>query len=157
MGFTAFKIKVGQDLQDDIRRLTAVRNIIGWENKLVSYGNLLSMFTLRIFKMVDANQVWDVNEAIEWVTELSKFKLVWIEEPTSPDDILGHATISKALKSHDISVATGEMCSNRIMFKQFFQADAMQYCQVDAARIGGVNEILSVYLMARKFGGEFYK
>lgn len=136
MGFTSFKVKVGGDLQDDIKRLTAVRNIIGWENKL----------------MVDANQVWDVQEAIEWIKNLSEFKLHWVEEPTSPDDILGHATIAKALKPLGIGVATGEMCCNRVMFKQFLQAEALQYCQIDSARIGGVNELLSVYLMAHKFG-----
>lgn len=103
--------------------------------------------------MVDANQVWDVEEAIEWMKKLAEFKLLWIEEPTSPDDILGHAKIAKELKPLGIGVATGEMCCNRVMFKQFLQAEAMQYCQIDAARIGGVNEILSVYLMAHKLGG----
>lgn len=136
MGFTAFKVKVGLNLEDDIRRLKAVRNIIGWDKQL----------------MVDANQVWDVEEAIEWMKRLAEFKILWIEEPTSPDDILGHATISKELKSLKIGVATGEMCCNRVMFKQFMQANALQYCQIDSARIGGVNEILSVYLMANKLG-----
>ncbi|KAF2895709.1 hypothetical protein ILUMI_10489 [Ignelater luminosus] len=136
MGFTAFKVKVGQNLKDDIKRLKTVRNVIGWDNKL----------------MVDANQVWDVKQAIEWMKQLAEFKLLWIEEPTSPDDILGHAKIAKELKPLGIGVATGEMCCNRVMFKQFLQADAMQYCQIDSARIGGVNEILSVYLMAHKLG-----
>ncbi|KAF5305229.1 hypothetical protein FQR65_LT07768 [Abscondita terminalis] len=136
MGFISFKVKVGKDLQDDIKRLTAVRNVIGWDKQL----------------MVDANQVWEVQEAIEWMKNLSEFKLHWIEEPTSPDDILGHATIAKALKPLGIGVATGEMCCNRVMFKQFLQADALQFCQIDSARIGGVNELLSVYLMAHKFG-----
>lgn len=106
--------------------------------------------------MVDANQVWDVPQAIEWMKNLSEFKITWIEEPTSPDDILGHATISKALEPLEIGVATGEMCANRVMFKQFLQANALQYCQIDSARIGGVNEILAVYLMAKKFNGNFY-
>ena len=100
--------------------------------------------------MVDANQVWEVEEAIDWVKKLEKFKLTWIEEPTSPDDVLGHARIVKELKPLGIGVATGEMCCNRVLFKQFMQADALQYCQIDSARIGGINEILSVYLMAHK-------
>lgn len=103
--------------------------------------------------MVDANQVWEVQEAIDWMSQLAEFKPLWIEEPTSPDDVLGHAQIAKALKPLGISVASGEMCCNRVLFKQFLQADAIQYCQIDSARIGGVNEILSVYLMAKKLGG----
>lgn len=136
LGFTAFKMKVGQNLHDDIKRLEFVRNIIGWDRIL----------------MVDANQVWEVQEAIDWMEQLAQFKPLWIEEPTSPDDVLGHAQISKALKPLGISVASGEMCCNRVLFKQFLQADAIQYCQIDSARIGGVNEILSVYLMAKKLG-----
>ncbi|KAF6199129.1 hypothetical protein GE061_007154 [Apolygus lucorum] len=133
-GFTTFKVKVGQNLENDKQRCRMVRECIGWENTL----------------MVDANQVWGVQEAIDWMIELKEFKPLWIEEPTSPDDILGHATIAKALEPHGIKVATGEMCANRIMFKQFLQHNALQYCQIDSARIGGINEILSVYLMARK-------
>jgi len=133
-GFTAFKIKVGQNIESDIKRCRILREEIGWTNKL----------------MVDANQVWDVNEAIEWMKKLVEFKPLWIEEPTSPDDVLGHATISKALKPYGIFVATGEMCANRVMFKQFLQANALQFCQIDSCRIGGVNEILSVYFMAKK-------
>lgn len=105
--------------------------------------------------MLDANQVWEVPQAIDWVKKLAPLKPTWIEEPTSPDDILGHATIAKALKPLGIAVATGEMCANRVMFKQFLQADAMQICQIDAARIGGVNEVLAVYLMAKKLGGKW--
>ncbi|XP_017778234.1 PREDICTED: mitochondrial enolase superfamily member 1-like [Nicrophorus vespilloides] len=135
-GFTAFKLKVGRDLNDDIRRLKLVRSIIGDDKEL----------------MVDANQVWDVQEAIDWMKKLAGFKITWIEEPTSPDDILGHQAIAKAMKPLGIGVATGEMCCNRVMFKQFLQADAMQFCQIDSARLGGVNEILSVYLMAHKLG-----
>lgn len=105
--------------------------------------------------MLDANQVWEIQQAIDWVKKLAPFKPTWIEEPTSPDDILGNATIAKALKPLGIAVASGEMCANRIMFKQFLQADAMQICQIDSARIGGVNEILAVYLMAKKLGGEW--
>lgn len=105
--------------------------------------------------MVDANQVWEVQEAISYIEKLAPFKLTWVEEPTSPDDILGHATISKAVKHLGIGIATGEMCPNRVMFKQFFQADALQYCNIDSARIGGINEILGVYLMAHKLGGMY--
>lgn len=132
LGYTAFKIKVGGNLQDDVRRCEVIRRAIGYENKL----------------MMDANQVWGVNEAIEWMRELAKFKPVWIEEPTSPDDVFGHAQILSKLKPYGIGVATGEMCANRVMFKQFLKYNAISYCQVDSARIGGINEILAVYLMA---------
>ncbi|XP_053688676.1 mitochondrial enolase superfamily member 1-like [Sabethes cyaneus] len=134
-GFTAFKIKVGQNVDNDIKRCKLVREEIGWTNKL----------------MVDANQIWDVNEAVEWMQHLKEFQLLWIEEPTSPDDVLGHKKIADALREHGIGVATGEMCCNRVMFKQFLQAGALDFCQIDSARIGGVNEILAVYLMAKKF------
>lgn len=101
-GWTRFKVKVGSSLEDDIRRLTIVREEIGDEKVL----------------MVDANQKWDVSEAIVWMQELAQFKPLWIEEPTSPDDVLGHATIAKALKPLGIGVATGEQCANRVIFKQ---------------------------------------
>jgi L-fuconate dehydratase len=100
--------------------------------------------------MIDANQVWDVPEAIEWVSRLAEFKPLWIEEPTSPDDVLGHAAVRAAVAP--IGVATGEHGMNRVLFKQMFQAGAIDFCQLDAARLGSVNEILSVYFMARKFG-----
>lgn len=135
-GFTAFKAKVGQNVKDDKRRLEVIRKEIG-DNKLL---------------MIDANQKWDVEEAIEWVKELVQYKPLWIEEPTSPDDILGHATISKALQPYGIGVATGEQCHNRVMFKQMLQAKSLQFCQIDSCRLGGVNEILAIYLMAAKFG-----
>ena len=125
---------MGRDLADDIRRCRIVREEIGPERKL----------------MVDANQVWDVGQAIEWMTHLAPFDPWWIEEPTSPDDILGHATIARAVAP--IGVATGEHCHNRIMFKQLMQADAISFCQLDAARLGGVNEALAVLLLAAKFG-----
>ncbi|CAK1602244.1 unnamed protein product [Parnassius mnemosyne] len=134
LGFTHFKVKVGLNFEDDYRRCSAVRKHIG-EDK---------------FLMVDANQAWGVNEAIEWMKKLAPLKPMWIEEPTSPDDVLGHAAISQALKPYGIGVATGEMCANRVMFKQFLQSGGMQFCQIDSARIGGVNEILAVYLMAEK-------
>lgn len=136
LGYTVFKVKVGQNLKDDIKRCELLRSIIGYENTL----------------MVDANQVWEVQQAIDWMKELARFKPLWIEEPTSPDDVLGHAEIAKALKPLGIGVATGEMCCNRVLFKQFLQAEALEYCQIDSARIGGINEILSVYLMAHKLG-----
>ncbi|KAG0435279.1 hypothetical protein HPB47_018581 [Ixodes persulcatus] len=129
-----FKVKVGQNLLDDKRRLQVVRSTIGDKCKL----------------MVDANQCWDVKEAIYWMKELSDYRIHWIEEPTSPDDILGHATISKALAPLGIGVATGEQCHNRVMFKQFLQAGALQFCQIDSCRLGGVNENLAVILMAEK-------
>ncbi|XP_063616547.1 mitochondrial enolase superfamily member 1-like [Cydia splendana] len=135
-GFTHFKVKVGLNFEDDWRRCNTVRKHIGKDKVL----------------MVDANQAWSVNEAIEWMKKLAPLKPMWIEEPTSPDDVLGHAAISEALKPYGIGVATGEMCANRVMFKQFLQSGGMQFCQIDSARIGGVNEILSVYLMAEKLG-----
>jgi L-fuconate dehydratase len=133
-GWTHFKIKVGADLNDDIRRLALVREEIGPDCKL----------------MVDANQRWDVGEAIGWVNQLRRFDLWWIEEPTSPDDVLGHAAIARAVAP--IGVATGEACQNRVVFKQLLQSGAIRFCQIDSCRIGGVNELLSVMLMAAKFG-----
>jgi L-galactonate dehydratase len=93
-----------------------------------------------------------VPEAIDWMSQLAEYKPWFIEEPTSPDDVLGHAAVRKALKPFGIGVATGEMCQNRVMFKQMFQADAIDVCQVDACRIGGLNEVIAVLLMAAKFG-----
>lgn len=133
-GWNVFKIKVGRDLADDQRRCRIIREEIGWERRL----------------MMDANQVWDVGQAIEWMQALAEFKPWFIEEPTSPDDVLGHAAIARAIKP--IAVATGEHCANRVMFKQFLQAEAIGVLQIDSCRIGGVNEILSVLLMAAKFG-----
>ena len=132
-GFDHMKIKVGADLEDDMRRAAIIREEIGPDLRL----------------MMDANQKWDVDEAIAHMTELKKFNPYWIEEPTSPDDILGHAKIAKAV--HPIKVATGEHCQNRVMFKQLLQADAIGICQIDSCRVGGVNEILSILLMAAKF------
>ncbi|WFO15921.1 L-fuconate dehydratase [Cellulophaga baltica 4] len=132
-GFKHMKIKVGSDLQDDMRRAAIIREEIGDELKL----------------MMDANQKWDVDEAITNMEQLKKFNPWWIEEPTSPDDILGHATIAKAVAP--ILVATGEHCQNRVMFKQLMQAGAIGICQIDSCRVGGVNEILAILLMAAKF------
>lgn len=132
-GWNHFKIKVGRDLEDDLRRCRVLRSEMGDD----------------AFMMVDANQVWDVPEAIEWIGHLAEFRPWFIEEPTSPDDVLGHATIVKAVAP--LRVATGEMCHNRIMFKQFLQSGGMQVCQIDSCRLGGVNEVLAVLLLAAKF------
>lgn len=133
-GWTHFKLKVGGDLDDDLRRAALLREEIGPAARL----------------MMDANQVWDVGEAIEAVRALAQFDPWWIEEPTSPDDILGHAAIARAIAP--IRVATGEHVHNRVMFKQFLQAEAIGFCQVDACRLGGVNEVLAVLLLAARFG-----
>jgi L-fuconate dehydratase len=135
-GWNHIKVKVGRDLQDDIRRLGIIREEIGWDRKL----------------MVDANQVWDVPQAIEWMQSLAAFKPWWIEEPTSPDDVLGHAAIARAMEPLGIGVATGEHGMNRILFKQLLQARAISFCQIDSCRLGGVNENLAVLLLAAKFG-----
>jgi L-fuconate dehydratase len=132
-GYKHVKLKVGADLGDDIRRCRIAREVLGPDGHL----------------MIDANQVWDVPEAIEWVQALAEFEPLWIEEPTSPDDILGHAAIRKAVAP--IGVATGEHGMNRVLFKQLFQAGAIDYCQLDAARLGSVNEVLAVYLLAAWF------
>ncbi len=133
-GWTQFKMKVGASLEEDVRRAALVRQEIGPRHKL----------------MADANQRWDVGEAITRTKALSKFDLWWIEEPTSPDDVLGHAAIARAIRP--IGVATGENCANRVLFKQFLQAGAMNFCQIDSCRLGGVNENLAVMLLAAKFG-----
>ena len=133
-GWTHFKQKVGGNLVDDMRRASILREEIGWDRKL----------------MMDANQVWDVDETITNMRKLAAFDPWWIEEPTSPDDILGHASIRARV--NPIGVATGEHCHNRVMFKQLLQAKAIDFCQVDAARLGGLNEVLVVILMAAKFG-----
>ena len=133
-GWSHFKIKVGRDLSDDIRRAGIIRDEIGPDRTL----------------MMDANQVWDVDEAIAFMRELARFDPWWIEEPTSPDDVLGHAAIARAVAP--IGVATGEQCHNRVMFKQFMQAGAISFCQIDACRLGGVNEVIAVLLLAARFG-----
>src|SRR5262245_50775327 len=135
-GFTHFKVKVGGSREDDRRRVGLVREEIGPNCKL----------------MIDANQQWEVGEAIARVRELAQFDLWWIEEPTSPDDVLGHAAIAKAVREVGVGVATGEHCANRILFKQLLQANAIDFCQIDSCRLGGVNENLAVILLAAKFG-----
>lgn len=133
-GFDHIKMKVGRDLEDDIRRLTIAREVIGPDRYL----------------MIDANQVWEVDQAIDWLGRLAFAKPFFIEEPTSPDDIAGHASIRKAVAP--MKVATGEMCQNRIMFKQFIAGGAIDIVQIDSCRMGGLNEVLSVLLVAAKYG-----
>jgi L-fuconate dehydratase len=133
-GFTHVKVKVGANIQDDLRRLRIAREVLGPDRGL----------------MLDANQVWSVPEAIAWMRELASFEPWWIEEPTSPDDILGHAAIARSIAP--IRVVTGEHAHNRVMFKQFLQAGAVAACQVDACRLAGVNEVVAVLLLAAKFG-----
>ena len=135
-GWQHFKVKVGKDLDADLRRVRIVREEIGPDR----------------FLMIDANQAWDVEQAIDWVRALAPSRPWWIEEPTSPDDVLGHARIARALAPLGIRVATGEHCQNRVMFKQFLQAEAIGFCQLDSCRLGGVNEVLAVMLLAAKFG-----
>ncbi|MEH7845471.1 L-fuconate dehydratase [Rhizobium laguerreae] len=132
-GFNHVKMKVGRDLEDDIRRLRIAREVIGPDRYL----------------MIDANQVWDVGQAIDWVKALSFAKPFFIEEPTSPDDVAGHRKIRQAIGQ--VKVATGEMCQNRIMFKQFIAEGAIDIVQIDSCRMGGLNEVLSVLLIAAKF------
>ena len=132
-GWKMLKMKVGSDLTDDVRRASIIREEIGNDLKL----------------MMDANQKWDVNEAIKNIKALAQFNPWWIEEPTSPDDILGHKAIAEAIKP--IKVATGEHCQNRVIFKQLITSGAIDICQIDSCRIGGVNEILAVLLMAAKY------
>lgn len=132
-GFSHVKLKVGRDLEDDIRRVTIAREVIGPNRHL----------------MIDANQVWEVNEAIDWVNTLSFAKPWFIEEPTSPDDVEGHRAIKEGITP--VKVATGEMCQNRILFKQFIMRGAIDVVQLDACRLGGLNEVLAVLLMAAKY------
>ena len=132
-GFSHLKFKVGKDLNDDIRRLKIARKALGTDVRI----------------MIDANQVWEVDEAIERIKELEFANPFFIEEPTSPDDIAGHKKIKDAIQP--IKVATGEMCQNRIIFKQFIQDNALDIVQIDSCRIGGLNEILSVLLLAHKY------
>jgi L-fuconate dehydratase len=133
-GFEALKMKVGRDLDADARRAALFRSALGPDRRL----------------MMDANQAWDVDQAVAAMERLARYDPWWIEEPTSPDDVLGHATIRRAVAP--IRVATGEHAHNRVMFKQFLQANAIDVCQIDACRMGGLNEVLAVLLLAAKFG-----
>ena len=132
-GWTSFKTKVGIDIASDVRRCEVMREEIG-----------------DLPLMADANQAWEVSEAIEWMRHLEPFGLRWIEEPTSPHDVLGHAAIRRAVAP--VGVASGEHAANRVMFKQLFAAEAIDYCQIDACRLGGVNEVLAVLLLAANAG-----
>jgi L-fuconate dehydratase len=133
-GFRTIKIKVGESVQEDIRRCRIAREAIGPD----------------VAMAVDANQRWDVGTAIEWMNQLASFDIAWIEEPTSPDDVLGHAAIRRGIVP--VPVSTGEHTQNRVIFKQLFQAEAVDLIQIDAARVGGVNENLAILLMAAKYG-----
>ncbi|KAM5343501.1 hypothetical protein ACJ41O_012038 [Fusarium nematophilum] len=135
-GYKHVKLKVGGGVEQDKRRLSIAREIIGQDRVL----------------MVDANQIWSVPEAIEYMKQLADVKPWFIEEPTSPDDILGHKAIRDALKPYGIGVATGEMCQNRVIFKQLLMGGCIDVCQIDACRVGGVNEVLAILLMAKKYG-----
>jgi L-fuconate dehydratase len=135
-GYTQIKLKVGQDLQDDVRRIRLAREAVGDDIRIA----------------VDANQRWDVDEAVEWMTALAPYDPWWIEEPTSPDDVLGHAAIRQRLQPSGIRVATGEHVQNRIIFKQLLQADAVDFVQIDSCRVAGVNENIAILLLAAKFG-----
>lgn len=133
-GFTQIKLKVGADLDDDIRRFRKAREVCGPDFPIA----------------IDANQRWEVSEAIAWVNALAEFHPAWIEEPTSPDDVLGHAEIARGVAP--VRVATGEHAQNRVIFKQLLQADAIGVMQIDATRVGGVNENIANLLLAAKFG-----
>jgi L-fuconate dehydratase len=133
-GFSMIKLKIGADVDDDIRRLRIAREAVGPDIRIGT----------------DANQRWGVREAIEWMSKLAEFDIAWIEEPTSPDDILGHAAISRGVAP--IPIATGEHIANRVMFKQFLQANALQVLQIDSTRVAGVNENIAILLLAAKFG-----
>ena len=125
---------MGGDLADDVRRLAIAREAVGPDVRIA----------------VDANQRWDVTDAIEWMRALTPYDIAWIEEPTSPDDVLGHAAIARGVAP--VPVATGEHMANRVMFKQFLQAGALQVLQIDATRVAGVNENVAIILLAAKFG-----
>ena len=134
-GFDCFKMKVGQGLKGDKERLKFIREVIGSESKL----------------MLDCNQIWGVDEAIDYMGELAEFDPVWIEEPTARDDVQGHLKIAKSLERFGIKVATGEQAPSPVIFKQLLQSGAIGYCQIDASRLGGVNDVLAVILLAKKY------
>ncbi|RKU35005.1 mandelate racemase/muconate lactonizing enzyme domain-containing protein [Candidatus Poribacteria bacterium] len=136
LGFDCFKMKVGQELGFDRRRLAFIREAIGEEARL----------------MLDANQIWGVDEAIAYMEELTAFDPTWIEEPTARDDVLGYVKISRALEKHGIGVAAGEQVPSPVVFKQLLTSGGIQYCQIDATRLAGVNDVLAIILIAAKFG-----
>ena len=132
-GWKHFKVKVGLDIDADVKRLKLIRSVIGDDKSI----------------MVDANQQWSVEQSIKHINAYKKFNLLFVEEPTSPDDVLGFTKIKKAVG--DVNLATGEACAGRIMFKQFLESGSMNICQIDSCRLGSINEILTVLLMAHKF------
>ncbi|MFD9737009.1 enolase C-terminal domain-like protein [Umezawaea sp. NPDC059074] len=132
-GFRMIKLKVGGDLADDVRRMKLAREVVGDDIRIA----------------VDANQRWDVSDAVDWMRELAPYDPYWIEEPTSPDDVLGHQAIARAVAP--IKVATGEHVQNRVVFKQLLQAGAIDVLQLDACRVAGVNENIAILLLAKKF------
>ena len=134
-GFDCFKMKVGQNIEEDKKRLKFIRSHIGKHAKL----------------MLDANQIWGVDEAIAHMKELTEFNPIWIEEPTARDDVEGHLKIKNALKKYDIGVATGEQVPSPVIFKQLLTTGAIDFCQIDATRLGGVNDVIAVILMAKKY------
>ena len=134
-GFDCFKMKVGQNIKEDKKRLKFIRSHIGEHAKL----------------MLDANQIWGVDEAIAHMKELTEFNPIWIEEPTARDDVEGHLKIKNALKKYDIGVATGEQVPSPVIFKQLLTTGAIDFCQIDATRLGGVNDVIAVILMAKKY------
>ena len=134
-GFDCFKMKVGQNIEEDKKRLKFIRSHIGEHAKL----------------MLDANQIWGVDEAITRMEELTEFNPIWIEEPTARDDVEGHLKIKNALKKYDIGVATGEQVPSPVIFKQLLTTGAIDFCQIDATRLGGVNDVIAVILMAKKY------
>jgi L-fuconate dehydratase len=133
-GFRHVKLKVGGDIDDDVRRVSMVRELVGSE----------------IAVSVDANQRWDIGDAINAILRLAPFGLHWVEEPTSPDDVLGHITISNAVAP--VRIATGEHVANRVIFKQLLSSGGISVCQIDACRVAGVNENIAVLLLAAKCG-----
>ena len=135
IGFDSFKMKVGQDLQHDQNRLAFIRQAIGDDASL----------------MLDANQIWGVDESIEYMLELVQFRPTWIEEPTARDDVEGYIKIARELAKHNVGVAAGEQVPSPVIFKQLLTSDAIRYCQIDATRLAGVNDVLSVILMAAKY------
>lgn len=135
-GFRHVKLKIGKDLDDDLRRCSIAREVLGDDVKL----------------MLDANQAWEIDQAVHWMHSLERFAPWFIEEPTSPDDVLGHRKIRESLAGSGIGVATGEHCQNRVLFKQLIAADAIDIVQIDACRLAGLNEALTVYMIAAKFG-----
>jgi L-fuconate dehydratase len=133
-GFTMIKLKVGGSVAADRHRMAVAREAVGPGVRIA----------------IDANQSWEVDDAVAWVGELAEFEPYWVEEPTNPDDILGHAAIRRAISP--IRVATGEHAANRLIFKQLLQSGGLDIVQIDATRVAGINENIAILLLAAKFG-----